>query len=97
MTTGDHLATSRWTWTDEERAAVYRVFADWAGEDPATTDYEADAVLAALAPHVARQLTELKRDNDDYHADLVRVMWERRAAEDEAAWLRAKLSERGGE
>lgn len=42
-----------------------------------------------------RRVAELERENDDFHFDLIRVMYERRAAEDEAAWLRAKLSESG--
>jgi hypothetical protein len=54
----DDLAPAEWTWTREAREAVYRLFADWAGEEPATTDYEAEAVLAALAPHVARQVSD---------------------------------------
>lgn len=104
MTTDECLATSRWTWTDEARDAAQTALlsARWPDGDYVirltTDDYPASAVLAAVTPHVARQIAGLKRENDDYHDDLIRVMWERRAAEDEAAWLRAKLNElRGGE
>lgn len=75
----DHGRTFRYCWVEG---------CDW-------TEPQEERPKPAREVDLERRVAELGRDNDDLHFDLIRVMYERRAAEDEAAWLRAKLSEPG--
>lgn len=60
-------ATPQWTWTDEARQALVVAVQEWwdDGGEPGEYDEDGDwvvlpdAVLAALAPHVARPVAEL--------------------------------------
>lgn len=87
-------ARPQWTWTDEAREAVLR--SAWNVNPGEAWDEDwvsAEAVLDALAPHVARQVAEAESLAADTYARLLDMTAERDALQRQVDAMKAALED----